>query len=295
MTRAASFALLAAALASASASRADVEVAPPPREIRPDGTRDPAPAPEVAKKENPLEVVDRIIKNSKVVGDKLAMTDTGPETRQKQDTILKDIQSLIDQQENPPPPKPDQDKDKQDQKDKNPDDKKPDDKKPDDKKPQDKKPQDKTDKKDDMMPMGGMSDTPPKKDMPMGGMGMDQQPQQPMGDGDQPRERRPRQQNGEQPKDPGGGGGGGQKNPQPAGAQPKNPGGKIPDPLNQGKPPPALPALPFEDEVVKDAWGNLPAKLRQQAEEYYRQEFMPRYAELLKHYYSSLSEKGGKR
>jgi hypothetical protein len=280
MTRVAFFVMLTAGLVSASASRADVDIAPAPREIRPDGTRDTAPAPAVAKKENPLEVVDRIIKNSKAVGDKLAMTDTGPDTQQKQDTILKDIQSLIDQQENPPPPKPDQnqDKDKQDQKDK------------------DKKPDDKNNKKDDMMPMAGMNDMSPKKDMPMGGMGMDQQPQQPMGDGDQPKERRPRQQNGEQPKDPGTNpGAGGQKNQQPAGGQPKDPGGKMPDPLNTGKPPPGAPSLLFEDEIVKDVWGNLPAKLRQQATEYYRQEFMPRYAELLKHYYSSLSEKGGKR
>ncbi len=56
-------------------------------------------------------MVERIIKNSKAVGDKLAKTDTGTETRSTQDTILKDIQSLIDQQDDPPPPKPDQNPD----------------------------------------------------------------------------------------------------------------------------------------------------------------------------------------
>src|SRR6185437_16740425 len=48
--------------------------------------------------------VERIVKNSQAVGDKLAKTDTGTETRGQQKTILKDIDSLIDQQENPPPP-----------------------------------------------------------------------------------------------------------------------------------------------------------------------------------------------
>jgi hypothetical protein len=76
---------------------------------------------------------------------------------------------------------------------------------------------------------------------------------------------------------------------------PKNPGGQIPDPSMGDPKNPARPALPFEDDVVKDVWGHLPDKLRQQATQYYRQEFMPRYSELLKHYYSSLSEKGGKK
>src|SRR5580692_7882582 len=96
------FSILALGIASISTIHADVEVAPPPREIRPDGTRDPAPTSVVPNARDPRETVERIIKNSKVVGDKLAMTDTGNETRKTQDTILKDIQSLIDQEENPP-------------------------------------------------------------------------------------------------------------------------------------------------------------------------------------------------
>ena len=96
MNRFAFFALLVAGLVSAVAS-AQIDVAPAPREIHQDGTRDPVPQAEPAKKVNPLEVVERIITNSKAVGDKLAMTDTGTETRAKQETILKDIQSLIEQ------------------------------------------------------------------------------------------------------------------------------------------------------------------------------------------------------
>src|SRR5205085_1791114 len=83
-----------------SSNAADVAVAPPPREVRADGSRDPVPSAENAPKENPLEVVERIVKNSKAVGDKLAMTDTGEETRGTQKTILKDIDSLLEQQDN---------------------------------------------------------------------------------------------------------------------------------------------------------------------------------------------------
>ena len=63
-------------------------------------------------------MVKRIIKNSNAVGDNLAKTNTGAETIGKQETILKDIKSLIDQQEDPPP-KPDQNKDDQNKDDKN--------------------------------------------------------------------------------------------------------------------------------------------------------------------------------
>lgn len=275
MTRVVPFALLVCGVLSASgafAARADVEVAPPPREVRPDGSRDPAPQPEPVKKEDPREVVERIIKNSNAVGDKLAKTDTGPETRTTQDKILKDIDALL----NPDPPKSDKDKDKDQDKNK------------------DMNPDSKKDMKD--MPMGGGGMGDKKMDMPMGGMG----DEQPMG-GDQPRERRPRQQSGDQkdqqPKDPGkdkqpSGAGGQQANKQPMDTKqdPKKKDGKTPDAKSDGKPPPGG-LFPNQEEVVKEAWGHLPDKLRQQATQYYSQEFMPRYAELLKQYYSSLAEK----
>jgi hypothetical protein len=269
MTRTAFFAVLAAGLASAA--RADVPVAPPPREIRPDGTRDPAPAPEAAKRENPLEIVERIIANSKAVGDKLAEPDTGPDTRKTQDAILRDIDRLLNQD---PPPKDDKNQDKDKNKDNKPD-----------------------DKKSDMPMGGGMNDPMPKDGM---GGGMDQQPSAGMGGGDQPRERRPRQGDRQQPmggkQEPGKnpGGGGKQQNKDPMGGKPMDPkspgGGKTPDPKD-GKTPPSRPLLPFEDDVARDVWGHLPDKLRQQATQYYKQEIMPRYAELLKQYYSSMSDK----
>jgi hypothetical protein len=273
MSRPALFALIVAGFLSQTTA-ARIDVAPAPREIRPDGSRDPAPQPAATNKEHPLEVVKRIIANSNAVGDKLAMTDTGAETLGKQETILKDIKSLIDQEENPPP-QPDQDKNDQKSGD--------------------------SSKKDDM-PMGGMSGQEDKKDSqpvpkdkgmggmppPMGGMGDDQ----PMG-------RRPRQQAGKEPKDKSGSGGGGQKQSQPMTAAPmqppKNTGGRVPDPKPGDPKTPSVPLLPQEDDIVKEVWGHLPDKMRQQATQYYQQDFMPRYTELLKLYYSSLAEKGGKR
>lgn len=291
MTRLLAFAVLAAGVVSAS--RADVPVAPPPREIRPDGTRDPAPAPEAAPKEDPLAIVERIIKNSKDVGDKLATSDTGTGTRDKQNKILKDIDALLNQDD--PPPK--SDMNMMDMK-------------------------DTPDVMKDMMKdgMGGMSDMKDMKDKQdgMGGMkdmkdgmgggmqdkkmgggtgGMEQEPAG--GTDDRPKDRRPRQggdrKQEAQPKDPGKGAGGMNDKQQPmGGAQPKQPpkspaGGKLPDPKD-GKAPPS-PLLPNDDDAAREAWGHLPDKLRQQAAQYYKQEFMPRYAELLKLYYSSLAEK----
>jgi len=44
-------------------------------------------------------------------------------------------------------------------------------------------------------------------------------------------------------------------------------------------------------DVYKDVWGHLPERLRQEMDLYYREQFMPRYQELLRQYYSSLAER----
>jgi hypothetical protein len=258
-----------------TAGAQQLPTAPPPREVRADGTRDAVPEP--AKRENPLDVVERIIKNSKDVGEKLSQSDTGTDTQKTQGKILKDIDALL----NPDNPPPMSGQDKDDNKEKNKDNK-----------------SDPNDKKMDMQPMGkGMDETPPKKsDAPpmdgMGGMGgMDQQP---MG-GDQPRERRPRmggdQKQDARPmeKEPKGGPPKQAQSPGTTPINPKNTGGGVPDPKG-GKTDP-MPLLPFEAEVVKDVWGHLPDKLRQQATQFYREEFTARYSDLLRMYYSSLAEK----
>jgi hypothetical protein len=43
-------------------------------------------------------------------------------------------------------------------------------------------------------------------------------------------------------------------------------------------------------DVVKDIWGQLPDTLRQEVDHYYREQFMPRYRDLLQQYYLRLSE-----
>jgi hypothetical protein len=295
MTRFALFAAAVAGVLSASASRADVEVAPPPREVRPDGSRASAPAPEkAAKPANPAETVARIIKNSKAVGDRLAKTDTGAETRGTQSTILKDIDSLLDQ-ENPPPKGGGGSDNKNDQK--NPDQSK------------DKKP-------NDQDPSGGMKDAPPDKSdgspQPKGGKnpmgGTDPKTgQQPMGGDNQANTgRRPRAGTGKvdrKPDDPGKDrepgmanttGAQDKKEPVPGGAKasapkdPKDGKGGVAGVGPKGTANPR-PSLPLDDEVVKEVWGHLPDKLRQQVTQYYKEQFMPRYADLLKQYYSSLA------
>lgn len=284
MTRTALFAALL--VGSASLSRADVEVAPPPREVGPDGKAPPAPAPEaVPKSANPVETVERIIQNSKAIADRLAESDAGEDTRKTQDQTLALIDSLLKQDN--PPPKSDKDQDKDQNPDQNPD-----------------------QKKDEQDPSGGsgMKDMPP----PTGGM----EPKggkQPMGGGQdrQHGERRPRSGSGQakagqepkpgdgqkkagdqgpkgtakdNPKDPMQGGTAGEKKKDdPTGGTAGRTGG-VP------KGPPQGPSLPLADEVVKDVWGHLPDRERQQITQFYREQFMPRYSELIKQYFSSLAE-----
>lgn len=279
MSRVLAFAFLTLGLSSAAAPAGDVVVAPAPRES---GRKF---VPEATRSQNPQETVDRIIKNSKAVGDKLAMKETGKETQKSQDEILRDIQSLIDQQENPPPPKPDQNPDmNKDNKDQQKD------KQSKDKDDQPNHPNGKGDQPPPMGGKGGMGDM-----QPMGGS----QPSPMGGSGDSP-QRKPRQGTG-QAKTPEKAPGDAQANPSSGGAsqnaahaKPKDPGsGGIPPPNNQR--PPTAATVPPETMPVKDVWGYLPDKLRQQAMQYYKQEFVPKYAKLLEHYYSSLAEKDGKK
>ncbi|QJW98541.1 hypothetical protein [Frigoriglobus tundricola] len=267
---------------------------PPPREVRTDGSRDPAPAAEPpAKAEDPAAVVDRIIKNSKDVGDQLAKTDTGAGTLEKQNKILSDIDALINRQDDPPPPKSDDNKDKDKNKDK-------DDKDPMSKDNQD--PMSKEPMKSDAPPqkgdmpmdknMGSGKDTgkdggtpPPDRDeKPMGGGGRKPRMGDPMGgDKKEPHSNDPKSS----PMNPDSKAGGTGKEPK----DPKNPSGTAGN-KSGGKTAPAT-AVPFEDDVAKDVWGHLPDKLRQQMTQYYKEDVMPKYAELLRLYYSSLSDKGG--
>ena len=274
------FSAVAFGLATESA-RAQLPVAPAPRAIRPDGTVDPAPKPEAPPKaEDPAVVVDRIIKNSKDVGDRLEKKDAGTDTRGTQDKILKDIDALINRQENPPPPQPDPNKDKDKDKDKEKDKNK-------DPMMKDMPPPKMGDMPMDKMgmgmgkdgmPMAGMNDPPP---MPMGGTGRKPRVNDPMNDG--------KKEQGDPMPDPKGG-----PDKKPGKPDPKDakgqPGGNAGNP--DGKGGKGGSTLPVNDDVAKEVWGHLPDKLRQQMTQYYKEDVMPKYAELLKQYYSSLSEKG---
>jgi hypothetical protein len=45
-------------------------------------------------------------------------------------------------------------------------------------------------------------------------------------------------------------------------------------------------------DLYKDVWGHLPETVRQQMDAYAREQFHPKYQELLKQYYATLAEKG---
>jgi hypothetical protein len=134
------------------------------------------------------------------------------------------------------------------------------------------------------MPMGGMNDAPPKGGQrrprmgePNGGEKKDKgdkgdkgMEHPPIEKGKEPKQKNGKEQMPGDAKNPKGGNGGG------------NVGGKD---GKQG-------GLPFDDDVAKDVWGHLPDKLRQQMTQFYKDDVMPKYAELLKLYYSSLSDKG---
>ncbi len=317
---------------------ADVVVAPPPREVRSDGSRDAVP--DAPRAQDPRETVERIINNSRAVSEKLARTDTGADTQKTQNTILKDIKSLIQQEENPPSPKPDQgdsqdQPNKNDQPNKSPPDKTPPSQNQQSKNQQDKQPnndqqqkdqQDKQPKKEEtgdggMPKKDGNDQRPspqsdrqpdPKKNEPSGGEGqpMPQSGNQSSGNDQQTQGRRPRQNRQDQAdpqqmeiKKPKPGAGEQAGNLPPPQENAKNggqgKGTKSNQPQNAGAGArtgvPTSPSIPLEETTVKDVWGYLPDKLRQQAMQYYKQDFMPRYAKLLEHYYSSLSDKSIKK
>ena len=224
--------------------------------------------PKPGEMEEPAKILERVTQNAKAVGDRLKDQDTGDETRKKQDQVLRDIDELLKQNEPPPPsgggggssemPPP---------------------------------------------PSGGMP--PPSGGMPppMGG----NSGTKPMGGSGQ----RPKRGGGNKEPMPMGGGTkepmmqpGGMKEPMPMGPggmqpmmQPGGMGKPGTDSGEAGKPKGTPPSLPNEDPFTKQVWGHLPEKLRQQASQYYREQYMPKYQEMLKQYYSNLAERdrGGKR
>jgi len=228
--------------------------------------------------DDPAKLAERIAENTKTAGDKLKNFDTGEETRKTQDEILKDIDKLL----NPPPmennsggggmpppsggmPPP-------------------------------------NDGGGGMPPPSGGGGMPP----PNGG-GMGQGSPKPMGGMGQGRDRKSFRERREQEQ-------GGTGKPMPIGKGDKPmPMGKGDKPMPMGQPPmgdgklmggmnPGMgdqgtagkgtpPGLPLDETIMKQVWGHLPEKQRQEMNQFYREQFMPKYGELLRQYYAGLAER----
>jgi hypothetical protein len=219
------------------------------------------------------KTAERIAENAQKAGDRLKEKDPGEDTRKIQQNIIKDIDALIKKAQEPPPPPMSSDMN----------------------------PMMPPPKSDMPPPMGGG----PQPKSPMGG-GSGQQPKSPMGggagnspmpkgggsgtSGRKPRERKPR---GDSPMgDPMANAGPG-KDPMPARPDPKD--GPMGGDRNDqggdkfGKASPKRENDKLAD-LYRDVWGHLPERMRQEMDMYYREQFMPRYTELLKRYYAALAE-----
>ena len=265
-----------------------------------------APADPGAEPEDPTALADRIAQNTKAAGDRLRDHDAGDDTRKTQDQILKDIDALLKQAENPPPmggggggggqPPPDGSDGGGSQQGggQNPN-------------GSGQKQSGGNAGGSGKKPSGGSSGGSGQK--PSGGnSGKSNGPGQSGGgskgsSGGQPQAgtaggtptpggwRERRQAKG--PGDPGPGKPGG-TDPMPGGAgnpppgEPGQPGGGV---LGGGAGGKGTPALPFDDAITKQVWGHLPERLRQQMTQYYREQFVSKYGDLLRDYYSALAER----
>lgn len=218
------------------------------------------------------KTAERIAENAQKAGDRLKEKDPGADTRKIQDDIIKDIDALIKKAQNPPPPP----------------------------------------MQSDMSPM---TPPPPMNDPggrppPKNGSGGGPAPKSPMGMGtgnqgssggggkSDRRSRRERKGRGSpmgmgQDNQPMAKGGPSDSGPMPGSPEPKELGGKDPSGGATGdrfgRPSPKRQNDKLAD-LYKDVWGQLPDRLRQEMDLYYREKFMPRYSELLRQYYAALAE-----
>jgi hypothetical protein len=230
------------------------------------------------------KTAERIAENAQKAGDRLKEKDPGEDTRKIQQEILKDIDALLKRAQQPPQSPPDMPPPMSDM----------------------------PPPKSDMpmpMPMGGMGGSgmpPPKSGMPMGGSGNSGGSAQPKGksggggssgkaDRRPRKERRPRGDSPMPMGDPMANAGQGGTNSMPARPEPKD-GPKEKD--QQGGSATGARFGPLSPkrqndklaDLYKDVWGTLPDRLRQEMDLYYREQFMPRYSELLRQYYAALAE-----
>jgi hypothetical protein len=289
MTRLLAF-LVSASLAAVCAGQDAPKPATPKPDERKTDPKKTEPKDEKTAEGDEVDVqktAERIAENAQKAGDRLKEKDPGADTRKIQQEILKDIDALLKKAQQPPqspPPMPPPMSDMM------------------------------PPPKSDMpppMPKDGTGQAsgspPPKSPMPKGsGQGSNtSQPKQgsssPGGSSNGKADRRPRKERrpqGDSPMptgDPMTNAGAGGMNPMPARPEPKD-GPKEKD--QQGgsvagaKFGPLSPKRQNDKlaDLYKDVWGTLPDRLRQEMDLYYREQFMPRYSELLRQYYAALAE-----
>ena len=228
--------------------------APPPAEKAP-------PEQPAAEPEDPAERVERIVENAQAAGGRLGERDAGEETRRLQADVLRDIEALIRQAENPPQGDPQSSQGGQ-----------------------------------GGDPMGGGGASAGGGGASAGGGGGARGPGQLPGErgGMRPQPA----PGGGSPSGRGeaSGGPGGLARSQPGAAVPRPvPGGARLGPLMPagGDPRESMngPGAPTRlGDLNKGVWGHLPETLRKELDHYYRERFMPRYSDLLRQYYSSVAE-----
>lgn len=284
------FAFLASLTLAAAGAAQD---APKPAVPKPDEKKA-EPKKAEPKDEKPVEgddvdvqkTAERIAENAQKAGDRLKEKDPGADTRKIQQEILKDIDALLKKAQQPPPSPPDMPP------------------------PMSDMPPPKSDMPPPM-PKGGTGQggsPPPKSPMPKGSGQGSGTPQPKPGNGGaggssngkadrRPRkERRPRGDTPMPMGDPMANAGPGGMNPMPARPEPKD--GPQEKKDQQGgnatgaKFGPLSPKRQNDKlaDLYKDVWGTLPDRLRQEMDLYYREQFMPRYSELLRQYYAALAE-----
>ncbi len=290
------------------AARPETPQAPPPREVT--ITADP-PAPAIPTTEDPAHIVQRIIANAQQVGDNLAQRDVSSATRGRQAQILKDIETLL--QLEPPPSN--NDSQQSDQKEpssasKNDSGSQTPSQSPTQSESQPQSPSQpqsqsgaqsltrpqssQSQTKEGIPPPSGHSgfsagqstnDTPQNTPQPQAHSG--RRPRLLQAHNSPPRQKETRSLSQNPPAT--------NSNSTPATQQPPTTSGEPrTPPADTAAKPPSVPPYamrPDEPEWVRRVWGHLPDALRRQASEYYRQTFIPRYAKLLEHYYSSRPDK----
>lgn len=218
------------------------------------------------------KIAERIQQNTKAAADRLAESDPGDETRRKQGQALKDLDELLKQARNQDPMGGEGGGQSQ--------------------------------QKDDMSQQGEQQNQ--GGGSPMGGQSKGGGMKQSSGKSGQQsgkqgwRNRGSQTQGGSAPKQQG-------AQPQAKGQEPM---GKEPTPMGQGQPQQlgrtdpknaggnpggggtkGARALPLDDTITKHVWGHLPERLRQQMSQYYKEQFMPKYSDMLRQYYASLAER----